>query len=39
MSTEDRATVAVADAVLGLDIMELNGCAGCQPGAWLRPRG
>lgn len=34
MSTEDRATVAaaVADALLGLDIMELNGRAGHQPG-------
>jgi hypothetical protein len=34
MSTEVRATVAAAvtDALLGLDIMELNGRAGYQPG-------
>lgn len=34
MSTEDRAAVAdaVAGALLGLDIMELNGRAGYQPG-------
>jgi hypothetical protein len=34
MSTEDRDTVAAAvtDALLGLDIMELNGRAGYQPG-------
>jgi hypothetical protein len=34
MSTEDRAAVAhaVASALLGLDIMELNGRAGYQPG-------